>query len=125
MPSRVFRVSIAGLVVELRCADVAVASELLDLLHLGAVLEGIGDGGLSEAVNADAAAAEANGGDADLAAVALDHLPDRVSGEWRSSERLPILTHCREERGCGSVDQAGDFQPAEEGSVGVQEGLAL
>jgi hypothetical protein len=84
VPSRFFGVAIPWLEVKLRRANVGMAGPLLDLLHLGAMLQGVCDRRLSQGMNANVAAAKPFGMDADPAGVFFHYPPNCAA-----VERLP------------------------------------
>src|SRR5207249_2125112 len=67
--------------VELGGADVAVAGELADLVHLRAVADGVVDGSFTQRVDADAALPQPVGVDSCRPAVFLHHPPGHLAVE--------------------------------------------
>src|SRR5262249_30250304 len=79
--------------VDLGGADVAVTSEFSDLVHRSSVSDGVVDGGLPQAMNPDAAAAQPVGVDARRLTILLDECaPHRGMNDLRATrEGLSVM----------------------------------
>ena len=126
VPGGCFGITLFGHVVTLGGPYVAVAGPGLNLLHLGAVFESVGECGFSKRVGADTPAAETVGVEADVDRVLLHDVQDRPLRE-RSPGRATFVGGQGAEEGSIEVVEAdaGAIEPAEDRRCGFQHRLSL